>query len=178
MDRFAYMLTHVVADIVGALGWGGRGRARMRQRSQGRDAANFYASTSIMELLRADVRPPALQLIGRRVGNPDSSGLLLAAALHRPGPRQQFVELFHRPAIDEFGENVGQVSLRVEAIEFCRLNQRSHAGPTKCPLIVTREKAVFFVSAIRRFARSTLFVSISMRPSSRKRTRPRQRLSP
>src|SRR5215471_11182285 len=54
MDRFAYMLAHVVDYIVGASGWGGCGRAHMRQQFQGRDAARCYAPASFVEILRAD----------------------------------------------------------------------------------------------------------------------------
>jgi hypothetical protein len=43
---------------------------------------------------------------------------------------------------------------------------------------MAREQTVLFAIAIKRFARSTLVVSISMWPSSRKRIRPRQRLRP
>src|SRR5262249_7806197 len=73
-----------------------------------------------------------------------SSGALIAGTVLRPSPRQQLVELFHGPTVDEFGENVGQISLRVEAIEFRCLNQRSYAGPIKCPLIVAGKEAVLF----------------------------------
>src|SRR5215468_3777020 len=54
MDRFAYMLAHVVNYIVGASGWGGCGRAHMRQQFQGRDAVRCYAPASFVETLRAD----------------------------------------------------------------------------------------------------------------------------
>jgi hypothetical protein len=37
----------------------------------------------------------------------DSSGLLAVATLRPPSPRQQFVELLHRPTIDELCEDVG-----------------------------------------------------------------------
>jgi hypothetical protein len=50
-----------------------------------------------------------------------SSGPLIDGAVLRPSPRQQLVELFHRPTVDEFGKNVGQIRLRVEVIQFCCL---------------------------------------------------------
>jgi TIR domain len=43
----------------------------MRQHPQGRDAAKCYAPASIVELLRADIWPPALQLVSRRAANRD-----------------------------------------------------------------------------------------------------------
>jgi hypothetical protein len=55
---------------------------------------------------------------------PDSRGLLIAATFFtwaRPGPGQQRVDLLHGPAIDELGEDVSQISLRVEAVDLCGL---------------------------------------------------------
>jgi hypothetical protein len=33
-----------------------------------------------------------------------------------PGPRQQFIEFLHWPAIDQLGEDIGQISLRVDSV--------------------------------------------------------------
>src|SRR6201981_1938717 len=65
------MLTHVVDYVVDASGWGGCGRAHMWQHAQGRDAARCHAPASIVELLRADIWPPAFQLFSRRAANRD-----------------------------------------------------------------------------------------------------------
>ena len=161
------MLAHVVGYIVGASGWGGCVRAHMRQYPQGRDAAKCYASASSCradnrDLGRADAtaaRPPldfgkvlrsgtALTLQNgtarSAAPNHDSSGPLIAGAVLGPTPRQQRVKLFHGPTVDEFGKNIGQVSLRVEAIQFCCLNQGGETGPIKCPLIVARKEAILF----------------------------------
>src|SRR6516165_1377333 len=160
MDRFAYMLAHVVDYIVGASGWGGCGRAHMRRQFQGRDAARCYAPASIVEILRADApaagapldfgkmrrsgEAPTPQQRAPRAAAPKrhSSGLLIATTLRRPGPRQQLVELLHGPTVDELCEDVGQIGLWVELMEFCCLNQRRDAGPAKCSLVMTGKEAI------------------------------------
>ena len=55
---------------------------------------------------------------------PSSRGLLLAASfLTRvgPGPGQKLVDPPHGPAVDELGEDVSQIGLRIEALDFCCL---------------------------------------------------------
>src|ERR1022692_2364729 len=56
-----------------------------------------------------------------------------------PGPRQQFIEFLRGPAIDELGEDVGQISLRVNAVKFCGLDQRRDTCPVDCALVVAGE---------------------------------------
>src|SRR5258708_114853 len=65
------------------------------------------------------------------------------AALGRPGPWHQFVDARGRPEIDELGDHVGEVSLRIDAIQFAGFDERSNAGPVLRPLIVAREQRIF-----------------------------------
>ena len=44
-----------------------------------------------------------------------------SSALVGPGPGHQFVETRGRPEIDQLGEDVGQIGLRLDARELCRL---------------------------------------------------------
>src|SRR5690349_12778005 len=43
-------------------------------------------------------------------------------ALGRPYPRHELVKTRGRPEIDQFGEDVGEVGLRVDAVKFAGLN--------------------------------------------------------
>ena len=68
-----------------------------------------------------------------------------SCALGSPGPRHQFVQTGGRPEIDQFGEDVGQISLRLDAAELAGLDQRSDAGPVLRALIMPREQCVFAI---------------------------------
>jgi hypothetical protein len=52
-----------------------------------------------------------------------------------PCPRQEIVELLHRPAIDELGEDVGEVGLRIDAVELRSFDQRCEACPVDRALV-------------------------------------------
>ena len=56
-----------------------------------------------------------------------------------PGPRQQVIEFLHGPAIDELGEDVGQISLGIDAVKFCGLDQRRKTCPVDRALVVASE---------------------------------------
>ena len=45
-----------------------------------------------------------------------------------PRPRHEFVQTRGRPEIDQLGEDVGQIGLRLDAAALAGLNQRSDAG--------------------------------------------------
>src|ERR1700687_5301054 len=62
-----------------------------------------------------------------------------------PGPGQEFVQTRSRPKIDQLGEDVGQVGLRLDAAELAGLDQRSDAGPILRALIMPREQRVLAV---------------------------------
>src|SRR5208283_3635265 len=56
-----------------------------------------------------------------------------------PGPRQQFIESLRGPAIDELGEDVGEISLGIDAVKFCGLDQRRETCPVDRALVVAGE---------------------------------------
>jgi hypothetical protein len=59
-------------------------------------------------------------------------GELAGWALSRPSPGHELIETRGRPEIDEFGEQVGEVGLRIDAIEFaglCRPPNYAESGP-------------------------------------------------
>jgi hypothetical protein len=57
-----------------------------------------------------------------------------------PCPRQEFVKARGGPEIHEFAENVGQISLGVDSLKFCRLDRRCKASPIGCAFIVSGEE--------------------------------------
>jgi hypothetical protein len=59
-----------------------------------------------------------------------------------PCPGQQFVDLRHRPTIDEFGEDVCKIRFWIDAVQFCCFDQRSDACSVDRPLIVTGKKTI------------------------------------
>jgi hypothetical protein len=64
-----------------------------------------------------------------------------------PGPRQEFIELLHGPAIDELGENIGQVSLRVDFVQLCGLNERCETCPVGRAFVVARKEAILAIQS-------------------------------
>jgi transposase len=50
-----------------------------------------------------------------------SSSRQAAGAIGRPGPRHQFVETRSRPQVDQLGEHVGDIGLRLDACELAGL---------------------------------------------------------
>src|SRR5207253_1891075 len=62
-----------------------------------------------------------------------------------PGPGHELVEARFGPEIDELGKHVGEVGLRIDAIQFAGLDERSKASPVLRPLIVAGEEGVFSI---------------------------------
>ena len=100
---------------------------------------------------------------GVKRGN-DSGGALLLLARGSPSPRQEFVAAIVRPEIDEADENIGQIGLGLDAVQFTGLYQRSQDRPIFGAVIMTREESIL--------------AGKGLRPSSRKRVRPSQCLRP
>jgi hypothetical protein len=44
-------------------------------------------------------------------------------------PRHQFIDAFLRPAVHKACQQFGEIDLRIDAVEFARLDQRSQACP-------------------------------------------------
>ncbi len=54
-------------------------------------------------------------------------------------PGHELVDAVLRPAIDEPGQQVGQVDLRIDAIEFAGFHERGDVGPAAAAVIPRRE---------------------------------------
>src|SRR3954451_1715543 len=92
-----------------------------------------------------------------------------------PVPRQQRVQLVRLgPPGDDTLEHVGQPRHRIDPVQLAGLDERHRQGPMTCPTVAAREKSVFRVKTLGLSARSTTFVSISIRPSARNATKPGQ----
>src|ERR1700675_4652648 len=59
-----------------------------------------------------------------------------------PRPRHKLVQARGGPEIDELGQHVGEIGLRVDAVQFAALDERSDAGPVSRTLIVAGKKCV------------------------------------
>jgi transposase-like protein len=67
------------------------------------------------------------------------------AALACPGPRQKFIEPRGRPEIDELGQHVGEIGLRIDATEFAGLDERGNAGPVLGAMIMAGEQCILAI---------------------------------
>ena len=77
------------------------------------------------------------------VARAGSGSALQVIACGGPVPGEELVEAGVWPEIDEAGENVGKVGVRIDAVELAGLDQRSHDGPTFCTVVVAGEECVF-----------------------------------
>ena len=97
---------------------------------------------------------------GQEVG---SAGRRWSAA-RLPVPGQKFADAIDR-MIGDAGQNIAQISLRVEAIHFGGLDEGVHRGGSHAAGIGACKEIIFLVSARGRIARSTALLLISKRPS-------------
>jgi hypothetical protein len=148
------MLAHVVGYIVSASGRGSCGRAYMRKHPQGRAAGQVLgAGVNRRAIVGGDLgacvgrpRPRLAGASAARAAAPNRLKRLVCR--HQPAPTKPKAAIceasscLHGPTIDALGEDVGQVSLWIELIEFCSLNQRRGTSPTECSLIMTRKEVV------------------------------------
>ena len=79
----------------------------------------------------------------------DSGGALLLLACGSPSPRQEFVAAIVRPEIDEADENIGQIGLGLDAVQFTGLYQRSQDRPIFGAVIMTREESILAGKGLR-----------------------------
>src|SRR3954463_2924361 len=75
-----------------------------------------------------------------------------SGCLGGPAPGQQFAEASVGPVVDEPGQHIGQVSMRIDAVQFAGLDQRGEHGPVFCSFIRTGEECVFSVESNRAHA--------------------------
>src|SRR5262249_49494559 len=69
----------------------------------------------------------------------------IGRALGRPGPGHELVEARGGPEIDQLGEDVGEVGLRIDAVQFAGFDERSNAGPVLRAMIVTGEERILAI---------------------------------
>ena len=62
-----------------------------------------------------------------------------------PGPGHELVEARGWPEIDELGEHVGEIGLRIDAVQFAGLDEGGDRCPVLRPLIVACEERVFSI---------------------------------
>ena len=60
----------------------------------------------------------------------------------RPGPGHELVEARGWPEVDELGEHVGEVGLRIDAVQFAGLDECGDGCPVLRPLIMAGEQRV------------------------------------
>ena len=84
---------------------------------------------------RLGVEPPAgrgfeglILIRGARVISVDYAARLLGRALGCPDPRHELVETWGGPEIDHLGEHVGDVRLRIDAVQLAGFDERRNAG--------------------------------------------------
>ena len=56
-----------------------------------------------------------------------------------PAPRHEFGDPFVGPAIDEPGQQVGQVGFRIDAVQLAGLDQRGQHRPVFRPFVAAGE---------------------------------------
>jgi len=87
-------------------------------------------------------------------------------------PGQQLIDAALRVPGDDAADDAGDVGLRVDVVELGGLDERGEDRPVLGTAVGPGEEAVLAAEARGRMERSTMLLSSSMRPSSRKRVRP------
>src|ERR1700686_5270741 len=86
--------------------------------------------------------------MGLRGGGDGSGSAFLLRSRCSPGPGHEFVDAIIRPAVYELGEDVCEISLRIDAVQFCRLDQRCETCPVDRALVVAGKKCVLSIMHI------------------------------
>ena len=87
------------------------------------------------------------------------------------GPGQEFVDAAVGMAIDDLGDDVGEIDLRIDGIEFAALDQQCDDFPIFGSPSEPAKSTFFRFNAIGLMERSTTIEPISIRPSSMKLVR-------
>lgn len=77
--------------------------------------------------------------------------------------------------IDDSRQYVGEVGLRIDAVEFASLDERGDDRPMLAAAVRAGKEGILAIESNGRMVRSTMLESISIRPSSMKRVRPSHR---
>lgn len=87
--------------------------------------------------------------------------------LRRPGPRKEFIETVCGMSVDHALEDISDVSVGLDVVEFGDLDR----APAACAAVTPENRRFLRPSASALIGRSTGFVSRSIQPSSRNRRR-------
>src|SRR3954464_15312332 len=66
-----------------------------------------------------------------------------------PDPGQQFAEAAVGPVINELGQHVEQVGLRIDAVQFASLDQRGEHRPIFRPFVAAGEERILAIEGNR-----------------------------
>ena len=91
------------------------------------------------------------------------------------GPGQQFIELALRMAVDDAGDDVGEVSVRLDANQFAGLDERGDHGPVLGAAVGACEQGILARQGKRPDGALDDVIVDLVRPSPRNRHRPCQR---
>jgi hypothetical protein len=62
-----------------------------------------------------------------------------------PGPGHKLIQTRDGPEIEELREDIGEVGLGIDAVQFAGFDERGDAGPVLRALIMTGEECVFAI---------------------------------
>src|SRR6478736_9679224 len=94
---------------------------------------------SRLHVLRSVIQMSFESSVGRRKSRRDTLGAVLRA---RPGPWHEIINARGRPQIDQFGQNVLDIGLRINTIELAGLDQRGDGSPVGGALVAAGEQRV------------------------------------
>ena len=77
--------------------------------------------------------------VARRRSRRDALSAVLCA---RPGPWHEIINARGRPQIDQFGQNVLDIGLRINTIELAGLDQRGDGSPVGRALVAAGEQRI------------------------------------
>ena len=58
-------------------------------------------------------------------------------------PGQEIVDLAHGPAVDETAQDVGEIGLGIDGVDFASLDQRSNDAPMNAAAVMAGEECIF-----------------------------------
>jgi transposase-like protein len=103
----------------------------------------------VMAEERHDDATPRVVPDSRGMSTPENNGSLSSCqargSVRRPGPRHELIDTRGRPEIDQLGQHVGEIGLRVDTIQFAALDERRNTGPVLCPMIMAGEKRILAI---------------------------------
>ena len=95
--------------------------------------------------LPADAAALGTSTIRRVCSSSSGQASGVSGTLCGPGPRHELVDTRGWPEIDQLGEDIGQIGLRVDAVELAGLDERGNAGPILRALIMPGEERILAI---------------------------------